>query len=71
VRMDVQHSHFLNLAPILGRMKSSIPHGTWRFYFFSTFFTMIRIHQDLSYQLLGFLFNEKMNSLKIHQELLV
>ena len=36
-RMGVQHSHFLNLAPTLGRVKSSIPHGAWRF-FFSKFF---------------------------------
>jgi hypothetical protein len=31
-KMDVQHPHFLNLAPTLGRAKSSIPHGTWRFH---------------------------------------
>jgi hypothetical protein len=24
----------LNLAPTLGKVKSSIPHGAWRFYFF-------------------------------------
>jgi hypothetical protein len=36
-RMEVQHSHFLNLAPILGRVKSSIPHGAWRFHFFPIF----------------------------------
>jgi hypothetical protein len=30
----VQHLHFLNLAPTLGRVKSSIPHGAWRFHFF-------------------------------------
>jgi hypothetical protein len=35
-RMGVQYSHFLNLAPTLERVKSSIPHGTWRFHFFST-----------------------------------
>jgi hypothetical protein len=25
---------FVNLASTLGRVKSSIPHGAWRFYFF-------------------------------------
>jgi hypothetical protein len=33
----VQHPHFLNLAPTLGSVKSSIPHGTWRFHFFPNF----------------------------------
>jgi hypothetical protein len=37
-RMDVQHPHFLKLALTLGRVKSSIPHGAWRFqFFFSNF----------------------------------
>jgi hypothetical protein len=36
-RMGVQHLHFLNLALTLGRVKSSIPHGAWRFYFFPIF----------------------------------
>jgi hypothetical protein len=31
-------SSFLNLAPTLGRMKSSIPHGAWRFHFFPFLF---------------------------------
>jgi hypothetical protein len=30
-------SSFMNLAPILGRAKSSIPHGVWRFHFFPYF----------------------------------
>jgi hypothetical protein len=34
-RMGVQHPHFLKLAPTLGSVKSSIPHGAWRFHFFS------------------------------------
>jgi hypothetical protein len=38
---------FLNLAPTLGRVKSSIPHGAWRFHFFSTFFAKIRSHLNL------------------------
>jgi hypothetical protein len=32
-KMGVQHFHFLNLAPTLGKMKSLIPHGAWRFFF--------------------------------------
>jgi hypothetical protein len=32
-RMGVQNFHFLKLAPTLGRVKSSIPHGAWRFHF--------------------------------------
>jgi hypothetical protein len=31
-------SSFFNLAPILGKVKSSIPHGAWRFHFFQFFF---------------------------------
>jgi hypothetical protein len=30
----------LNLAPTLGRVKSSIPHGAWRFYFFQILFLL-------------------------------
>jgi hypothetical protein len=45
-RMDVQHFHFLNLAPILRSVKSSIPHGAWRFHFL-IFLAKIRIHKDL------------------------
>jgi hypothetical protein len=33
-----RHPHFLKLAPTLGSVESSIPHGLWRFYFFSNFF---------------------------------
>jgi hypothetical protein len=33
-----QHPHFLKLAPTLGSVESSIPHGLWRFYFFSILF---------------------------------
>jgi hypothetical protein len=36
-RMVVWHSHFLNLAPTTGRVKSSIPHETWKFHFLSIF----------------------------------
>jgi hypothetical protein len=44
-RMGVQYSHFLNLAPTLGKVKSSIPHGAWRFHFFPSFFAKIRVYQ--------------------------
>jgi hypothetical protein len=33
-RMDVQHPHFLKLAPTLGSANSSKIHGEWRFHFF-------------------------------------
>jgi hypothetical protein len=43
-----QHPHFLKLAPTLGSVESSIPHGLWRFYFFSNFvFAKFRVHLDL------------------------
>jgi hypothetical protein len=64
-----QHSQFLNLAPTLGRVKSSIPHGAWRFHFFPISFA--KITPGPSYQPLGFLSNEKVNLLKIPQELLM
>jgi hypothetical protein len=55
VRMDVQHPQFLKLgrvkssevseASTLGRVKSSILHGAWRFHFFpNSFFAKIRLH---------------------------
>jgi hypothetical protein len=37
----------LKLAPTLGSVKSSIPHGDWRFHFFPRFFPKFRIHMDL------------------------
>jgi hypothetical protein len=43
-RMGIQHSHFLNLAPILGRVKSFILHGVWKFHFFLIVFAEIRVH---------------------------
>jgi hypothetical protein len=33
-----QHSQFLKLAPTLGSVESSIPHGLWRFFFQTLFF---------------------------------
>jgi hypothetical protein len=36
-KMGVLHSQILNLAPILERMKSSIPYEAWRFHFFPIF----------------------------------
>jgi hypothetical protein len=45
-RMGVQHSHFLKLSPTLGRVKSSIPHGAWRFHCFPKKLAKIRVHLD-------------------------
>jgi hypothetical protein len=58
-KMDVQHPHFLNLAPTLGRAKSSIPHGTWRFHFFSKKTAKIRGHLDLHIHRWDFSFMKK------------
>jgi hypothetical protein len=67
-RMGVQYPHFLKLAPTLGSVRFSIPHGDWRFYFFSNFiFHKFRIYSDH----LDLLFEKKLRSLKIPQELLV
>jgi hypothetical protein len=38
---------FFNLAPIFGRVKTSILHGAWRFQIFPNFLAKIRLHQDL------------------------
>jgi hypothetical protein len=47
-RMGVQHPHFLKLVPTLGRVKSSIPYGTWRFHvFFYKKLAKIRVYLDL------------------------
>jgi hypothetical protein len=47
-KMGVQHPHFLELAPTLGRVKSSISHGAWRFHFSFNFFSSIfSLHLDL------------------------
>jgi hypothetical protein len=46
--VHLQHPHFLKLAPILRSVESSIPHGNWRFHFFSNFiFPKFRVHLDL------------------------
>jgi hypothetical protein len=36
-RMGIQHLHFLKLAPTLGSVKSSIPQGVWRNFFWNFF----------------------------------
>jgi hypothetical protein len=47
-RMDVQHPHYLKLAPTLGSANSSKIHGEWRFYFFPQFlFAKFSPHLDL------------------------
>jgi hypothetical protein len=65
-RMDVQHPYFLKLAPTLGRVTSSIPHGVLRFTFLK-----ISFFPKLEYYYWKFLFYEKFRSQKIPQELLV
>jgi hypothetical protein len=46
-KMGIQHPHFLKLAPTLGSVESSNPHGAWRFHFFPNFiFAKIRGHLD-------------------------
>jgi hypothetical protein len=57
--MDVQHPHFLKLAP-LERVKSSIPHGAWRFHFFPNFiFAKLGVYLDLHIHHWDFSFKEK------------
>jgi hypothetical protein len=51
------HPHFLKLAPTLGSVKCSIPHGDWRFHFFLDFiFSKFRVHLDLYIYLWDFCF---------------
>jgi hypothetical protein len=76
--MGVQHSHFFNLAPTLGKVKSSISHGACRIHLnFVLLFSKIKVCHHLPYPLLGFLSNASLSSLtslnsrKILQELLV
>jgi hypothetical protein len=53
-------SNRLNLAPTLGRVKSSFPHGTWRFIYFSNFiFDKFRVHLDLHIHRWDFCFIKK------------
>jgi hypothetical protein len=65
-KIIVHHPHFLRLAPTLGKVKASIPHGAWRFKFLKyldytwTFISTVEISST-----------EIVNSLKIPQELLV
>jgi hypothetical protein len=59
-RMGEQHPHFLKLAPILGRVKSSILHGAWRFHFFSNFFfAKFTVDLDLHIHCWDFCFMKK------------
>jgi hypothetical protein len=68
-RMGEQHPHLLKLAPTRGRVKSSIPHGAWRFFFFQILF-LLKLEYTWTF-ILGFLFHEKVKSQKIPQELLM
>jgi hypothetical protein len=52
-RMGVQH-YFLKLASTFGKVKSSIPHGAWRFCFYWNFiFAKFRVKPGPSYPPLG------------------
>jgi hypothetical protein len=67
-------SNLLNLAPTFGRVKSSIPHGAWRFHFFPKFFLLKLKYTTTFISTVGiFVYwnSEIVNSLKIPQELLV
>jgi hypothetical protein len=56
-KMGVQYPHFLKLAPTLGSVKCSIPHGDWRFHFFSNFiFAKFKVHLDLHFYYWDFCF---------------
>jgi hypothetical protein len=60
--------NLLNLASILGKVKSSIPHGAWRFYFFSNFiFSKFRVHLDLHIHRWDFSLMKKWNHKKFHK----
>jgi hypothetical protein len=61
----------LKLAPTLGRVKSSIPHGAWRFYFSSILKLKIEYTRTFISTIGIFCLMKKMNLLKIPQELLV
>jgi hypothetical protein len=48
------------IPPFFGSVKSSIPHGAWRFHFFSKFcFAKIREHMDLHIYRWDFSFMKK------------
>jgi hypothetical protein len=69
--MGIQHSHFLKVAPTLGSVNSSIPHGNWSSTVFQILFFLNLEYSGPSYLPLEFLFHEKFRSLKIPQEFLV
>jgi hypothetical protein len=52
-------THFLKLAPTLGSVKSSIPHGAWRFHFLQNKFDKIIVHLDLHIHRWDFSFMKK------------
>jgi hypothetical protein len=58
-RMGVQHPHLMNLAPTLGRVKSSNPHGAWRFHFFEIFLAKIKEQLNLHIHHWNFSFMKK------------
>jgi hypothetical protein len=61
-------SNLLNLAPTLRRVKSSLPHGAWRFIFISNLiFGKFRIHLDLHIHRWDFCFMKKWNHKTFHK----
>jgi hypothetical protein len=53
--------------PFIEDIESSIPHGAWRFNFFSIFFPKIRRHLDLPIHYWDFSFMKKKNHQKFHK----
>jgi hypothetical protein len=61
-------SNLLNLAPTLGKVKSSFPHGAWRFWFFTnSIFAKFRINLDLNIHCWNFSFMKNGNHNKFHK----
>jgi hypothetical protein len=59
---------FFEACPTLGSVESSIPHGAWRFLFFSNFlFAKIIGHLDLHIHCWDFNFIKKRNQKKFHK----
>jgi hypothetical protein len=63
----VQPPQFLKLAPTLGSVKCSIPHGNWKFHFFSNFiFAKFRVYLDLHIHHWNFCFMKIFTAQEIH-----
>jgi hypothetical protein len=68
-RMGAQEPHFLKLAaPTLGSVKCSIPHGDWRFHFFSNFsFPKLGVHLNLHIYRWNFCLKKNWDHKKFHK----